>query len=54
MVRRVKDGQETVFYCERCGFGYADIETAESCETYCSTHNSCSLSITSKAIRVPD
>jgi hypothetical protein len=27
-----------VYLCELCGFGYADIDTAERCEQYCYSH----------------
>lgn len=48
-----KDGRD-IYLCEVCGFGYEDEETAEACQSYCSTHNSCSLEITSKAVYFPE
>ncbi len=42
-----------VYYCQVCGYGYADQKTADECQAYCSTHASCSLIITAKAIRKP-
>ena len=42
-----------VYQCELCGFGYADIDTAERCEEYCDTHGTFSLDITHKAIYKP-
>jgi rubrerythrin len=44
-----KDGEE-VFLCEVCGFGYLDKETAQSCQDWCSSHHSCSIEITKKAV----
>jgi rubrerythrin len=53
MVKKIKrDGRE-IYVCEICGFRYADKETAEECQKYCSAHNACSLEITSKAIFFP-
>jgi rubrerythrin len=45
---------EGVYYCPVCGYGYADRETAEECREYCSTHASCSLEITKRAVRKPE
>jgi hypothetical protein len=53
MVSEVQRKGDTVYLCEFCGFGYADLETAEQCEEYCDTHGSCSLEITKKAIYKP-
>lgn len=47
-------GRPGVFVCEECGFGYADLGTAEACEAYCAAHRMCSLEITSKAVYRPD
>ncbi len=43
-----------VYLCEICSFGYADRETARSCENFCRTHNSCSFEITKKAVYKPE
>jgi hypothetical protein len=43
-----------VFYCSICGLGYSESETASQCETYCSSHDACSLVIARKAIRKPN
>jgi hypothetical protein len=53
MVRTAPEKPASVYYCEICGYGYADEKTAESCEEYCSAHNACSFEITSKAIQKP-
>ena len=39
-----------IFVCEECGLGYADRGTAEACEAYCRSHQSCSIEITAKAV----
>jgi hypothetical protein len=44
---------ERVHYCSVCGYGYANEAVAKECEEYCTSHNSCSLQITAKAIRKP-
>ena len=44
---------EKIYYCSVCGYGYANDGLARECEEYCTTHNSCSLQITAKAIRKP-
>ncbi len=55
MVKKVEEGSGTsVYYCEVCGYGYADSITARECQDYCSSHYSCSLEITAKGIRRPD
>lgn len=45
---------EKVYYCRVCGYGYTNEALSRECEEYCSTHNSCSLQITFKAIRKPN
>ena len=52
--RAREEEHENVYYCSVCGYGYAREALAKECETYCTTHNSCSLQITAKAIRKPD
>ncbi len=49
MVRPLQD-RPGVFLCEECGLGYADRSSAEACEDYCRSHQSCSIEITAKAI----
>lgn len=49
MVRPL-EGRPEILLCEECGLGYADRVTAEACEAYCRTHQSCSLEITAKAV----
>ena len=44
---------QAIYYCEICGFGYSDLENAESCEEFCDTHGVSSPEILSKAIRRP-
>lgn len=45
---------EVVYYCSVCGYGYATEALAKECEDYCTSHSSCSLQITAKAIRKPE
>ncbi len=47
-----RDGRK-VFFCEECGFGYADRKTASKCEEWCSTRGTCSMEITKHAIIRP-
>ncbi len=53
MVTRLFHKGEIVFRCEYCGFGYKDIETSESCEAFCGTHEGCSSKITRLAVYTP-
>lgn len=53
MVEKIVIDQREIYVCEECGLGYADKETAEECEKYCSTHHACSIEITRKAIYFP-
>lgn len=52
-MKEFKNKDETIYQCEFCDMGYADPNTAERCEEHCSTHDSCSLDITRKAIYKP-
>lgn len=52
MVKKLEE--RDVFVCEECGFGYKDKETAEECENFCRTHNSCSMEITKNAVYIPE
>ena len=42
-----------IYVCEICGFGYADVDTAERCERYCYSHHGSSPRLTRKAIYKP-
>ena len=53
MVRSLP-GRPNVFLCEECGFGYGDEKMARECEVYCKTHQSCSMTITAKAVYRPE
>ena len=44
---------DVMYLCEECGFGYAERETAEECERWCSTRRSCNIEITRNAIYIP-
>lgn len=53
MVKEIKDNDATIYQCEICEMGYSEQETAERCEEYCNTHESCSIDITKNAIYKP-
>ena len=53
MVSRLFHKGRIVYLCEYCGYGYKDIETSESCESFCGTHSSCSSKITKLAVYTP-
>jgi len=53
MVKEIRLDKKAVFLCEECDLGYADKETAQRCEKWCSETKSCSLEITRKAIYFP-
>jgi hypothetical protein len=53
MVNEVTWSGQTIYECEICGFSYSELETAESCEQYCYSHEKPSVKITRKAIRKP-
>jgi len=53
VTERAHEGK-SVFLCDICGLGYKDRGTAEECEDYCRTHNSCSIKITEKAVYFPE
>jgi len=53
MVSEIERRGRKIYLCELCGFGYADQSTASECQEWCSTHESCSLEITKKAIYRP-
>jgi hypothetical protein len=53
MVNEARWKGQRIYECELCGFGYADLETAEKCEQYCDSHGNKSSKITRKAARKP-
>jgi hypothetical protein len=53
MVSEKTTKKGTIYLCEICGFGYADVDTAERCEQYCSSHNKSSPMLTGRAIYKP-
>lgn len=38
------------FKCEICGLHYSNMEDAEMCQDWCSSHNSCSLEVSSRSL----
>ena len=53
MVNQMFRKRTFVYQCEFCGFAYAELETAESCEEFCGKHGTYSSDITSSAVIVP-
>jgi hypothetical protein len=53
MVNEMFKRNGIVYQCEFCGFGYAKLEFAESCEEFCGIHGTCSPELTLKAVVKP-
>ncbi len=53
MVTEVTLGNQLVYQCDLCGFGYEQLETAEGCEEHCTTKGFTSSGIARKAVIVP-
>jgi len=51
VVKEVKKGSKKLYVCEVCGLKYGEKVWAEKCEEFCFKHHSCSLEITSHAVR---
>ena len=54
MVYEMNRKGQAVYQSELCLYGYRDLRTAERCEQYCATHESCSDEIMRKAIFKPE
>ncbi|MEM1569866.1 MAG: hypothetical protein QXM89_02260 [Candidatus Bathyarchaeia archaeon] len=54
MVKRVERKGESLYICEECSLAYREETWAEKCEEFCSKYYSCSLEITSHAVRMYD
>ena len=50
MVLVVSIGNMHYYACEHCLYLYRELETAESCELWCKTHNSCNSEILEKSV----
>lgn len=50
MVKIIQKSDKTLYQCEECGLKYADKETAEKCQAWCSEHKSCNLDIIKYAV----
>ncbi len=50
MVKKGTAEEKVIYFCDECGFGYLDEETAQKCEDWCFTHHSCSMEITQNAV----
>jgi hypothetical protein len=53
MVSEKSTRKGTMYLCEICGFGYADIDTAERCEQYCYSHKKSSPMLAGRAVYKP-
>ncbi len=51
MVKIIQKSDKTLYQCEECGLKYADKETAEKCQAWCSEHKSCNLDIIKNAVK---
>ena len=54
MVKIIQSKNKGLYQCEECGLQYADRETAEKCQAWCSEHKSCNLDIIKYAIKEPN
>jgi len=53
LVERRQSRYGMIYVCELCGFGYTDVEVAESCEEFCGTHGGYAVNITARAVFRP-
>ena len=53
MPKEVEREGRKYYQCEECGLLYADKETAEKCQAWCSERKSCNLEIIKLAIKEP-
>jgi len=51
MTRIIQKDDKTLYQYEECGLKYADKETSEKCQAWCSEHKSCNLEIIKNAIK---
>jgi hypothetical protein len=54
MVSKVLRDGLSVYVCDRCRSGYSDASTADRCELWCRTHQTCNPGITKDALLPPD
>jgi len=54
MVMQISYLGRRVYLCEICASGYSDQTTANSCESYCRTHTTCSRELKKRAILKPE
>ena len=53
MVERRHSRHGIIYVCELCGFGYTDVDAAESCEEFCGLHGRYAANITARAVFRP-
>jgi len=50
MVKEIEIEGKKYFECGECGMDYDELELAEKCYDWCSTHKSCNLEYISQAV----
>ncbi|MDE2144704.1 MAG: hypothetical protein KGJ01_01905 [Patescibacteria group bacterium] len=53
MTQEVTKDNKKYYRCGECGLLYADKETAEKCQAWCSEHKSCNLEIIKYSVKEP-
>jgi len=53
LVSEKEQDEKRIYICDLCGFGYKVRKTAENCEKWCASHQSCNIEITMKAVYIP-
>jgi predicted ATP-dependent serine protease len=51
VVKILKRKDKVLYVCKECGFVYEERMWAEKCEDFCGKYHSCSLEITSHAVK---
>lgn len=51
MVNIIQKDTKELYQCDECGLKYADKETAEKCQAWCTEHKSCNLDIITNAVK---
>ena len=54
MVSEIEHAGDRFFIYDQHGNGYKDRRTAERCENWCSTHQSCSIKIMKDAVYISE
>ncbi|MGC8495784.1 MAG: hypothetical protein ACP5RM_03390 [Candidatus Micrarchaeia archaeon] len=46
--------EKGTYFCEICKLNYTDKKLAEACQAWCSSHDSCNLSIASQSVEAQE